>query len=380
MSKPSKVHGRVAARNFQPVQMTDKDIGHFAALRGVGIQLDNSWIQQVMAENGIVSTMDSNDVGPWAASQSSLTTPSIAAQIQFLQTWLPGFVQFATAARNIDKLIGMQTVGAWEDEEVVQGTLEPIGNAMPYLDHTNVPLASWNVNFERRTVVRFELGLLVGQLEEMRSARMRLATAAEKRKAVQLALEIQRNRIGFYGYNNGNNRTYGLLNDPQLPAYQTVANGAGGSPLWSSKTFLEITKDLRLALSQLRTNSKDVIDPKSTPITLAVATSRVDLLTITSDFGISVLDWMRTNYPNVRIESAPELDDANGGAAVFYMYADKVDDGSTDDSAVIAQIVPAKFMALGVEKRSKSYVEDFANATAGALVKRPYAVVRFTGI
>lgn len=102
--------------------------------------------------------------------------------------------------------------------------------------------------------------------------------------------------------------------------------------------------------------------------------------TKTSDFGISVLDWMRTNYPNVRIESAPELDDANGGAAVFYLYADKVDDGSTDDSSVFAQLVPAKFMALGVEKRSKSYVEDFANATAGVMAKRPYAVVRFTGI
>lgn len=380
MAKQSQVHGRVAARNFQPVQMTDKDVGQFAALRGVGIQLDSAWIQQVLAENGIVNTMDSNDVGPWAPAQSTLSTPSIAAQIQFLQTWLPGFVQMATAARNIDKLIGMQTVGAWEDEEVIQGVLEPVGNAVPYLDHTNVPLASWNVNFERRTVVRFELGLLVGQLEEMRSARMRLSTAAEKRKAVQLALEIQRNRVGFYGYNNGQNRTYGFLNDPQLPAYQTVANGASGSPLWSGKTFLEMTKDLRLALSQLRTNSKDVIDPKSTPITLAIATSRVDMLTVTSDFGISVLDWLRTNYPNVRIESAPELDDANGGAAVFYMYADKLDDGSTDDSSVFAHLVPAKFMALGVEKRSKSYVEDFANATAGVMTKRPFAVVRFTGI
>ena len=380
MSKASQVHGRVSARNFQPVQMTDKDVGQFAALRGVGIQLDNTWIQQVMGHHGIVNTMDSNDVGPWAPAQSALSTPSIAAQIQFLQAWLPGFVQMATAARNIDKLIGMQTVGAWEDEEVIQGVLEPIGNAVPYLDHTNVPLASWNVNFERRTIVRFEQGLQVGVLEEMRSARMRLSTAAEKRKAVQLALEIQRNRVGFYGYNNGNNRTYGLLNDPQLAAYQTVANGAGGSPLWSGKTFLEIVKDLRLGLSQLRTNSKDTIDPKSTPITLAVATSRVDLLTITSDFGISVLDWLRTNYSNVRIESAPELDDANGGAAVFYMYADKVDDGSTDDSSVFAQLVPAKFMALGVEKNAKNYVEDFANATAGVMCKRPYGVIRMTGI
>lgn len=380
MAKPSQVHGRIAARNFQPVKMSPQDVAQFAALRGVGIQLDNSWVQAVMAENGVVATMDSNDIGPSAPALSGLTTPSIAAQIQFLQTWLPGFVQAVTAARNIDKLIGMQTTGAWEDEEVVQGILEPIGNAVPYLDHTNVPLASWNANFERRTVVRFELGLLVGTLEEMRSARMRLATAAEKRKAVKLALDIQRNRVGFYGYNSGDNRTYGFLNDPLLPAYQTVATGASGDTEWNTKTFLEICRDLRVALSQLRTNSKDVIDPKSTPITLAVATAAVDHLTITSDFGISVLDWLRTNYPNVRVESAPELDDASGGTGVFYMYADKVDDGSTDDSAVFAQIVPNTFMALGVEKRSKSYIEDFANATAGVMTKRPFAIVRFAGI
>jgi hypothetical protein len=37
-------------------------------------------------------------------------------------------------------------------------------------------------------------------------------------------------------------------------------------------------------------------------------------------------------------------------------------------------------MALGVEKRAKSFVEDYANATAGVMCKRPYAVVRFTGL
>lgn len=381
MAKQSQVHGRIAARNFQPVQMNAQDVAQAAALRGIGIQIDNSWVQDVMKANGVVATMDSNDVGPSAPALSGLTTPSIAAQIQFLQTWLPGFVQAVTAARNIDKLIGMQTTGAWEDEEVVQGILEPIGNAVPYLDHTNVPLASWNANFERRTVVRFELGLLVGTLEEMRSARMRLSTAAEKRKAVKLALDIQRNRVGFYGYNSGDNRTYGFLNDPLLPAYQTVAAGASGETEWSDKTFNEITRDLRVALSQLRTNSKDVINPKSTPITLAVSTSAVDHLTITNDIGTqTALQWLQINYPNVRVESAPELDDANGGLGVFYMFADKVDDGSSDDSAVFAQIVPNTFMALGVEKRSKSYIEDFANATAGVLTKRPFAVVRFTGI
>lgn len=381
MAKPSQVHGRRAARTFKPVTMTQEDVAHAASLRGIGIQLDNEWIQNVMAANGVVATMDSNDVGPSSPALSGLTTPSIAAQIQFLQTWLPGFVQATTAARNIDKFIGMQTVGAWEDEEVVQGILEPIGNAVPYLDHTNVPLASWNANFERRTIVRFELGLLVGTLEEMRSARMRLSTAAEKRKSVKLALDIQRNRVGFYGYNGGQNRTYGFLNDPSLPAYQTVATGAGGSTDWADKTFLEIVTDILGALTQLRTNSKDVIDPGSTPITMAVATAARDRMSTVNALGTqSVMGWLKETYPNVRVESAPELDDANGGVGVFYMFADKLDDGSTDDSAVFAQIVPAVFMALGVEKRSKSYVEDFANATAGTMCKRPFAVVRFSGI
>lgn len=377
----SKVHNRTSGRKVAAIKLAPADVAQFAALRGVGIDITNSFVRSAMAHlGGDAIAMDSNDVGVAPAPLSPMTTPSIAAQIQFLQAWLPGFVLVVSGARKIDVLLGMQTVGAWEDEEIVQGVLEPLGTAQPYMDHSNVPLASWNANFERRTIVRFELGFEVGMLEDARSARMRLSTAAEKRKAVGLALEIQRNRVGFYGYNNGDNRTYGLLNDPALPAYVAVPAGGGGGGAWATKDFLEIVRDLRLALSALRTNSKDVIDPKSTPITLAIATSRVDLLTTTSQYGNSVLDWLRTNYPNVRVESAPELDDANGGAAVFYMYADRVDDGATDDSATIAHIVPAKFVTLGVEKKSKSYIEDFTNATAGVMTKRPYAVVRYTGI
>jgi len=82
----------------------------------------------------------------------------------------------------------------------------------------------------------------------------------------------------------------------------------------------------------------------------------------------------------VRIESAPELDGANGGESVIYVYAENLRDGASDGGDVWAQLVPTKFMALGVEKRVKTYVEDFANATAGALLKRPFAVARYTGV
>jgi len=314
------------------------------------------------------------------AIQSLTTTASVAPPVQFLQNWLPGFVFILTAARKIDDIIGIMISGSWEDEQVVQGVLERVGDGQMYGDYTNVPLSSWNVNFNYRTVVRFEEGLKVGILESARAARMLVDDAGMKREAAALNLEINRNAVGFYGFNAGNNNTYGFLNDPGLGAYTIVADGASGFPEWSTKTFLEICKDIRTAVVQLRTQSQDTIDPEKVDLTLAVATNSVDWLSTTSDFGISVRDWMRQAYPRMRVVSAPQLNDANLSANVFYLQADKLDDMSTDGGQVWIQPVPTKFQVLGVQQLAKAYEEDYSNATAGAMCKRPYAVVRFYGI
>lgn len=310
-----------------------------------------------------------------------LTTPSITTPLQFLQAWLPGFVKTLTQARKIDTLVGVVTAGSWEDEEVVQGVMELTGRAVPYGDYTNVPLSSWNVNFERRTIVRHEEGLRVGRLEESRASRINANSAEAKREAAAEALDISRNNIGFYGYNDGDNRTYGFLNDPSLPAYESVATGDGGGTEWSTKTFLEITADIREMASALRTQSGDNITPRDIDITLAVATDAVEFLSITNELGTaSVEEWMTKTYPRMRAESAPELNGANGGDNVAYMYAETVPGGSSDDNRTMIQIVPTRFMTLGVEQQTKAYIEDFTNATAGIMVKRPYAVVRRSGI
>ncbi len=91
--------------------------------------------------------------------------------------------------------------------------------------------------------------------------------------------------------------------------------------------------------------------------------------------------WLQTTYPNVRVVSAPQLNFANGGANVFYLFADVVNDGaSTDDMRTFIQVVPAKLQLLGVQKLTKGYEEDYTNATAGVMCKRPYAVYRGSGI
>lgn len=348
--------------------------------------VDNGFVRELgklgifIGQNTIDRMYQLNKAGVGMDDLISTVFPgTIGTPLQFLQTWLPGFVRAITAVRSIDRLVGISTLGSWDDEEVVQGVLEPTGKAAIYSDYTNIPLSSWNPSFERRTVVRFEQGLKVGPLEEARAARMNVNTAAEKRGAAATSLEIARNRIGFYGFNGGVARTYGFLNDPSLPAYYTVAAGVGGTT-WATKTYLEIIADVRGILARLQTQSQGNIDPRYTAVTLALPNSVAQYLTVTSEFGNSVESWINETYKQLRIETAPELDGANGGANVMYAYADSVSDGSSDDGRVWTQIVPAKFQMLGVDKQAKGYVEDYVSATAGVMLKRPYAVSRASGI
>ena len=363
----------VGAVKFKSEDQRRQVCENYRELKRYGIGIDHNDLQQMLHFARTPQGMD-------AALTTPLTTASITTPIQFLQAWLPGFVEIITAARRIDSLVGMTTQGSWEDEEVVQGVLEKTGNAIPYGDYNSSPQTSWNINYERRTIVRFEEGMTVGRLEEARAAAIRSNSAENKRAAAAVALEIERNRIGFRGYNAGANRTYGFLNEQDLPAYVNVSQGAANSTLWSMKTFLEIIADLRAAFQALRTATMEQVDPTTDATTIAIATDAMDFLSTVSDFGVSVREWLNENYPNARPLSAPELNDANGGANVFYVYAESVMESGSDDNRTWVQVVPNTFQTLGVDQKAKSYTEAYSNATAGLMLKRPYAVVRRSGI
>lgn len=335
-------------------------------LRKIGFGLDETQVKRMIEGMGLD-----------AIQGLGATAASIGAPVQFLQAWLPDLIRVVTAPRLIDDLVGITTAGTWESEEVVQTILERTGSAQPYTDHGNVSLTNANWNFEKRTVVRGESGLEMGALEELRAAAVRINLAAEKRVAATEAMEIFRNAVGFNGYNNGDNRTYGLLNDPNLPAYVSVPSN-GTTTAWSGKTFLQITNDLKTIFEALRIKSKALINPEKDKITLALPVSSVGFLGVTNEYGTaSVRDWLNKTYPGVRIMAVPELDGANGGANAGYVYAESFN--ASGGGNTFTQIVPARSKTLGVEKRLKSYVEAMTNATAGVFVRYPLAIYRFTG-
>lgn len=320
-------------------------------------------------EAAVDYAMDANNI------QQPVTQQSIATPLQFLQNWLPGIVEIITAKRSIDEILGRSTVGSFEDVQIVQQIIEMTGAPVVYSDTGNVPLTNWNTNFITRSVVRFELGLRTGILEQMQAARMRVDSEGWKRRSAAEQLEIQRNLVGFYGYNAGNGQTYGLLNDPNLPAYQNVANSN-----WSTATFLQIQQDLLTAFQSLRTVSQGRITPNKDALTLTIATNSVDYLATPTDFGYSVWAWLKEFYPNVRVVDCIQYNAANGGANIFTIHADSVMDSGTDDQRTFIQVIPASFQLLGVQKLVKGLEEDYANATAGVICKRPYAVGRWSGI
>jgi hypothetical protein len=188
-------------------------------------------------------------------------------------------------------------------------------------------------------------------------------------------LAICANDIAFNGYNSGNNKTYGLLNDPSMPAYTAFAQGSAGYTTWATKTFNEITADIRAMMSALRVRSGNNFKPERDASTLALGVSVVDALqTVNQLGGTSVLEWLNKTYPACRVTSAVQLDGANASANVAYLFADTL-----DGKKVIAQYMQDALRLIGVEQKAKGFLESYSNATAGVMLRIPVGLVRYTG-
>lgn len=340
--------GRQIAAGAKPMVMTgDEAIDKIDELPGLGIH-----------------GMDSALTGP--------ATNSGAAPIEFLRSVLPGIVRVMTTVRAIDRIAGIQEAGNWYDEEVAKKVLQHVGKAELYGDSTNIPLANYKHGYEFRSVVRFESGYESKKLEEAREAAAGINMSAEKRASAVLSLEIARQRLGMFGMAGGTTRTFGLLNDPGLLPYETVTG------VWSGKTFDEIVTDLSDWFETLLQQGAGHID-MNTNFVLVLPLGAQSALTRPNTLGMTVRKWLQDNYPNTRIEFAPEFVGANGGANVAYLMAEGVEVGGDSGEAVI-QVVPAKLFNVGNEQRAKSYIEDFANATAGVMVQYPWMIVRASGL
>ena len=277
-------------------------------------------------------------------------------------------------------MAGILVGGSWEDEVVTQKIASAVGKAELYGDTTNIPLANYRSFREPRHLVRFEQGFQVSKLEEARQSREGFNDAEEKRRSVIESLDYSRNSIGFNGFNGGENKTYGLLNDPNLPPYQTVGATWRTGGVWAS--FGAIVADIATAVDRIIIQSGGNIGPDAQMV-FALPLDYIGVLQVrdqVSAIGQTVGTWVKENYPGARFEFVPEFQDANGGANVAYFYVESLSGFDDADSRTLVQLVPEKYRVIGSEQRVKGYIEDAVNALGGIFVLRPWAFSRITGI
>lgn len=130
------------------------------------------------------------------------------------------------------------------------------------------------------------------------------------------------------------------------------------------------------AISTLQVQTGNNYNPMTDRATLAIALSKFQFLNKTNEFGTkTVKQWLNETFPLVEIKASVYLDSANGSENVFYLYADNF-----EGIPVVDQFVQDKLRLLGVQNKGKSFVEYYANATAGVFFTQPVGVVRYTGI
>lgn len=315
------------------------------------------------------STMDAALAG--SAVQSGFLDP------RFLTAEFAGVIRQPVSRSSVDALIGVTSVGAWEDEYIEFQVLESVGRAELYGDHANIPLANFTYNEDKRGIVRFEQGFETGVLEVARANKRGLDSGAEKRRAAKQSLDMQREDIGYYGFVTANTRTFGLLNEPNLLPYETAV------AVWAGADFATVTGDIADMVSQLELQS-DYKIKEDMKMTLVLPAGFGRFLNIANNAGNgqTVKQWIKESYPNLRVMQSPQFVGANGGANVAYLFVDNVEqeDGETATSQSLVQIVPAEYRMIGSNQGAKVYVETASNATAGVVAIHPWAVTRLSGI
>lgn len=335
------------------------------ALQGVGFKQEA--LESVMA--------NAEDAAPTVSEAGSLNNPWF-----FLNYLAKKPITIVTQRTTIDECVGRSTEGSWAHASITKQFRELTGRSAPYDDFVEsaAPRVNRAYTYESRDIIRLAAGMIVTELENRRAAMIpgQYSPNQDKRAAIALLFKLDRDAIGYFGYRLGNARCWGLLNDPNLLPFVSVAAGEGGSTKWADKTFHEIIADLMTAVATVQKQLKANFIPTSAKFKLVLPLGCATYLgKVPECGGKTVNDWIKEQWKKCEIVISPVFDEALGGENVFYIIVDEV-----GANPVAEQHVPASLFMVGSMKREAGMSELWSMATAGTFVTQPLGIGRFFGI
>jgi len=248
--------------------------------------------------------------------------------------------------------------------------VESTGETSSYGDHSNNGVAGANVNFPQRQSYTYQVVTQWGERELERAALARIDWANRVNIASVLTLNKFQNKTYFFGVAGLQN--YGLLNDPNLIAPIAPTVEAGANITWASKDGLGVYADIQALFTQLQTQANGLVDLE-TKMTLAMSPVSQVALTKTTSFNVNVEDMMKKNFPNMRVETAPEYATASG--QLVQLIADEVEGQRT-----LSVAFTEKLRAHPVVIELSSFKQKKSQGTWGCIIFRPFLVSQMLGV
>lgn len=303
--------------------------------------------------------------------EPTLVTTSNAGIPAYLANYIdPKVIEVLVAPMKAAVIAGETKKGDWTTVSAVFDTVEYTGEVAAYGDYSEAGASDANYTFPSRESFHYQTLTQWGELQLERAALAKIDHASRVNLASILTLNKYQNLTYFLGVANLKN--YGLLNDPALPASGTPGAKTAGGLTWGAGTAAEIYTDIVTLFGLLQAQANGTID-QDTKMVLAMSPTIAVNLTKTNQYNVNVTDQIKKNFPNMRIETAPEYN--TGSGQLVQLIAEDVDGQDT-----VTVGFTEKLRAHPIIRGTSSFKQKKTQGTWGAIWYRPFLCASLLGV
>ena len=318
--------------------------------------------------------------------QPTLVTTSSSGIPAFLTTSIdPEILRVATAKNAGAEILGEVKKGAFVDATMMFPVVEQTGEVSSYGDFSNNGRAGANTNFPVREAYLYQTIGEYGDLEMERAGLAKIGWADEIKKAAITTLNKFQNLTYFLGVSGLQN--YGILNDPSLPVAISPSAKTAGGLRWvtaagvPNATGQEVYNDVVSMVTQLTIQTSGLVNAKSKMV-MGISPKSANALNFTNTFNVNVETLLKTNYPNLRIETAIQYgalsaSNPQGSSAgeIVQIIAEQIDGQNTGYCSF-----NEKLKSGPVIRGLSSYSQKMSQGSWGAICRFPAAFCSMVGV
>lgn len=311
----------------------------------------------VFATGHQAKVLKSGERPPIALDADLLTTPNAGILSLFTTYVDPRVIEVLVEPMKAAQIFGETKKGSWTDDFLQFPIAEATGETSSYDDFGENGMSGTNVNWEARDTYYYQTIIELGEREVARAGAAKLDWVARKQISAALTLNKFQNKTYFYGVDGL--RNWGILNDPSLlPAITPTS--------WAAKDAQGVYDDIQSLYALLISQTGGLVD-RNDSMTLLLSPEAETHFTKTNQYNVNVTDQLKKNFPNMRIETAPEMSTPAGENIKLivdsYEGVDTVEPTFTEKMRVHP-------MVLGLS----SWRQKRSQGTVGTIIYRPIFV------